>query len=675
MVPRSEAEPLGSGYHWVGSKSLSDRLQCNPYLLIDGDEAVLFDPGSSMDFEQVLENVRSLCPLDSVRYVVLHHHNPSLASSVPLFEKAGMRFSIVTHWRTWSLVRFYGLESQPYLVDEHGYSLILSSGRKLQFVSTPYLPFPGAMISYDKASKYLLSGELFGAFQTTWGLFPDEMHIEGLKSFHEHFMPSNDILRPVMEFFDSLDISAILPQHGPVITGDIKTYIHTLMTLDCGRALAPPRKTSSINANYRIPLEKLLSRAIALFGAESAMSYAMRAGVGFDPLAHSIVGEKTLGLEEWDLVAEHIFNDRGPSGLSILEPLIANLCHDFSINRPVIFNTVLQKSLERYENLGQEVARLKELGDQLNQSTAIAQQSLMVDAVTGLNNESFFRSFIDEQSSIVASNDGEEDDILAVVGIDEGMARIEYQYGPREVEAILKGVGRIIVDSKLSSNVAFRLHGATFALWMQHIHVKDAIELCEKIRRNVELSKSFIEPVTVSVGLVSVSEVKDQSEIEELGTNLSDIGIRRLRIARKRGGNTICSSSEIGKTVETKARVLIVDDDAVNSDVVRTFLENADYSVTQASDGDEAIKKISEEGFDIIISELMVPKVDGFMLKESLARRSGTKDIPFILFSHLKDETTIIRAYSLGIDYYLRKPYMLAELMGIVNNLAASGAP
>jgi DNA-binding response OmpR family regulator len=126
--------------------------------------------------------------------------------------------------------------------------------------------------------------------------------------------------------------------------------------------------------------------------------------------------------------------------------------------------------------------------------------------------------------------------------------------------------------------------------------------------------------------------------------------------------------------VEAKARILIVDDDAVSADVAKTFLENSDYSVTLAEDGDEAIKKISEEGFDIIISELMVPKVDGFMLKESLARRSGTKDIPFILLSHLKDETTIIRAFGLGIDYYLKKPYMIAELMGIVNNLAASGA-
>jgi DNA-binding response OmpR family regulator len=95
--------------------------------------------------------------------------------------------------------------------------------------------------------------------------------------------------------------------------------------------------------------------------------------------------------------------------------------------------------------------------------------------------------------------------------------------------------------------------------------------------------------------------------------------------------------------------------------------------VAEASDGDEALKKIAEEGFDLIISELMLPKIDGFMLRDSLLKRSGTKDIPFILLSHRKDESSVIRSYKLGIDYYLRKPFLFAELIGMVQNLLASG--
>ena len=297
----------------------------------------------------------------------------------------------------------------------------------------------------------------------------------------------------------------------------------------------------------------------------------------------------------------------------------------------------------------------------------------MRDAVTGLYNDTFYRNFIDEQASLMLESEGLEDNVLAVVGIDEGMARIEYQYGPREVEAILKGVSRVMLESKTSNQPAFRLHGATFALWMPRILFHEANDLCERIRKSVEISKAFIEPVTISIGLVAVAEIKKLvTDPVEAGSALSDIGIRRLRLARKRGGNTICSSTEVGKEVEAKAKVLIVDDDSINAGVIKTFLENADYLVATAEDGDQAVNKIGQEGFDLIISELMIPKIDGFMLKETLSRKSGTKDIPFILLSHLKDEKTVMRAYSLGVDHYLQKPYLLAELLGIVKNMTSA---
>jgi len=100
MVSRTGAESLGSGYYWVGSAMMADKLQCNPYLLVDGDEAVLFDPGSVLDFEEVKASIASIIPLEKIRYIVLHHQDPDLASSAALFEKEGLSFTIVTHWRT-----------------------------------------------------------------------------------------------------------------------------------------------------------------------------------------------------------------------------------------------------------------------------------------------------------------------------------------------------------------------------------------------------------------------------------------------------------------------------------------------------------------------------------------------------------------------------------------------
>ncbi len=675
MAAQGDVHSLGSGYYWVGSKSQADNLQCNPYLLVEGDEAVLFDPGSVLDVDEVAANIASVIPLDKIRYVVLHHQDPDLASAVPRLEALGMRFTIVTHWRTWSLVRFYGIASPSYLVDEHGYSLTLATGRKLQFIPTPYLHFPGAVATYDRKARFLLSSDLFGAFAPSWSLFAGEDYMEGMKSFHEHYMPSHEVLRPVMEIFGCLDLAAILPQHGSIINKDIKRYIDVLRDLECGTLLDPSTKIPTVPGEYRRPAEKLLIRFSALFGRDSAQAAAKKLGLTLDPIDGRIVECPLPGLALWNGLAETAFLLKGHAALTVLEPFVANLCAEYAIHRPDIYTSILQETQRNYESLGREVENLRLMNEQLSQVQGGANESQVKDATTGLYDETFFRNFIDEQVSLMLSQEGVEDDVLAVIGIDEGMAEIEYQYGPREVEAVLKGVARILLENKAANQPAFRLHGATFALWIPRILFHEASELCERIRNSVEASRSFIEPVTVSIGLVAVAEIRSSAtDPAEAGTLMSDLGIRRLRLARKRGGNTICSTSETGKEVEVKAKILIVDDDSVNAGVIRTFLENADYSVSTAEDGAEALDKIGKIGFDLIISELMIPKVDGFMIKDALSKKSGTKDIPFILLSHLKNEKSVTRAYGLGIDHYLKKPYLLAELLGIVQKMTAQGA-
>jgi len=531
MTSEKGVESLGSGYFRVGSKALQGSLQCNPYLLVEGNEALLFDPGPAQDVEALMENIASIITLDTVKYVVLHNQDPDLVSTIPRLEALGMHFTVVTHTMTWPFVQGCGAVSPSCLADEHGYVLKLESGKILKFISTPYLQFPGAIVTYDETAKFLLSGNLFAAFA------------------------------PLIQAFSDLDILAVLPGRGSSIIGNM-----------------------------------------------------------------------------------------------------------------AIYDSLLREAQEKSENLNLEIARLRQLNDQLTQSAGAVQEDLFKDAVTGLHNETYFRNFIDEEAAIAINSEAEGDDVLAVIGIDEGMARIEYQYGPREVEAILKGISRIITDAKGSGNPAFRLHGATFAVWFPRTLFAKANELCDSIRKSIETSRSFIEPVTISIGLVALADIKDPAgEVADPGATMADVGLRRLRLARKRGGNTICSSSEVGKEVELKAKILIADDDPVNADVVKTFLENADYAVSIAADGDEALKKIGQDGFDLIISELMIPKIDGFMLKESLSHRSGTKDIPFILLSHLKDEKSVIRAYKLGVDYFLKKPFLLAELLGIVQKMTAAG--
>ncbi|MFP4362778.1 MAG: MBL fold metallo-hydrolase [Spirochaetia bacterium] len=227
MNTRNEDKPvqIGKNTYWVGSGKLNHGLGCNPYLLLDEDQAVLFDPGSVLDFDIVIEKVRSLVDLGKIRTVVLHHQDPDFCSALPLFEEQGLSADILTHWRSSLFIQFYGIASQFVPVNENSYQYTLKSGKVLRFIPTPYLHFPGSIMTYDPETEILFSSDLFGAYGEAPQLFADPGYMESMLAFHEHYMPSNELLRESMERIEGLPISLIAPQHGNLITENIPDYI------------------------------------------------------------------------------------------------------------------------------------------------------------------------------------------------------------------------------------------------------------------------------------------------------------------------------------------------------------------------------------------------------------------------------------------------------------------
>ncbi|MDP2815346.1 MAG: MBL fold metallo-hydrolase, partial [Rectinemataceae bacterium] len=233
----SEAIEAARGIYWVGSHDPKELFHCNPYLLVDGEEAVLFDPGGVTDYSAVARKVFSIVKPTQIRYVVLHHQDPDLCASAPLLEKAigHGQMKTIAHSRASVLIRYYGTKSEFYLVDKNSYTLTLKSGRILRFLTTPFCHFPAAIVTYDEREKILFSSDLFGAISPGWSLFAGEGYEEQMRTFHVGYMASTRHLSRVMERIATLDLELILPQHGSIIPKEmIPGCIDFLKSLPCG---------------------------------------------------------------------------------------------------------------------------------------------------------------------------------------------------------------------------------------------------------------------------------------------------------------------------------------------------------------------------------------------------------------------------------------------------------
>ena len=106
--------------------------------------------------------------------------------------------------------------------------------------------------------------------------------------------------------------------------------------------------------------------------------------------------------------------------------------------------------------------------------------------------------------------------------------------------------------------------------------------------------------------------------------------------------------------------ILIVEDDLDIQDLLRNFLQEVGYEITIASDGMEAIALFSSAHFDLILLDIMLPKIDGFTVCELIRKQS---QVPIIMLTALNREEEQIRGLDLQVDDYITKPFSMPILI------------
>ena len=121
-------------------------------------------------------------------------------------------------------------------------------------------------------------------------------------------------------------------------------------------------------------------------------------------------------------------------------------------------------------------------------------------------------------------------------------------------------------------------------------------------------------------------------------------------------------------------KVVVADDDRMFRKAAETTLRRQGYSVTTASDGEEALQLIRSEQPDIIVLDLIMPKLQGFDVLQILKQDARTSDIPVIVLSSLAQEQDKQEALDLGAATYFNKSnFSLGELVNQVERILTKG--
>ena len=116
-------------------------------------------------------------------------------------------------------------------------------------------------------------------------------------------------------------------------------------------------------------------------------------------------------------------------------------------------------------------------------------------------------------------------------------------------------------------------------------------------------------------------------------------------------------------------KVLAVDDERHIVRLIQVNLERAGYQVATAFDGPEALKKVETEKPDLIVLDVMMPRMDGFEVLKRLQANPETREIPVVMLTAKAQDADVFRGWSSGVSAYLTKPFNPLELITFVKRI------
>lgn len=122
-------------------------------------------------------------------------------------------------------------------------------------------------------------------------------------------------------------------------------------------------------------------------------------------------------------------------------------------------------------------------------------------------------------------------------------------------------------------------------------------------------------------------------------------------------------------TAARARRVLVVDDDPAIRRILTLTLELEGYEIETASDGQEALRALGRALPDVVVLDVMMPKLNGFQVLQRMREEPRTADVPVIILTAKAGTEDVWEGWRRGVDYYMTKPFDVEELLRFMEHI------
>lgn len=217
-------------------------IDTNQFMVVDGDKALLLDPGGIEVFSAMLASVLKYLDIENITDLFASHQDPDIISSLGMWDQVLPNARLHCPWLWESFVRHFGMSNIEYVpIPDEGGRIELNTV-ELELIPAHYLHSSGNFHIYDAKAKILFSGDVGAALEPPGSdLFVDnfDLHQDKMRYFHQRWMPSEIAKKDWLNRVRKLDIQLMVPQHGRMFKGDdIQRFFDWFEKLEVGIAIS-----------------------------------------------------------------------------------------------------------------------------------------------------------------------------------------------------------------------------------------------------------------------------------------------------------------------------------------------------------------------------------------------------------------------------------------------------